>query len=510
MFLKEKLMALAASAAVTIAVPAVSGESLPEGYVQIEYAESTGSEHFDTGVCPDAQTRVVCDCQFIKGDAPQRCGAVDGTKLFMWGRESAYQGRYGSIFSTSWNDREDSGLAWDARRHVFDLASGSQKLDGKEYGTHKVAEQQAARSLYLFGTHYDGFAYMCSMRIYACQIYSGSDLIRDYVPAVDESRGLVGLYDRAEKKFWPPNQGTLLQRQPDGRRFSMPEGMTAIEYAQFPGGSYVDTGVTMLNRELRFVYEPTVYVDKASVIGQSVGSRYVHWSTWKNLYYWGLSDAESHSDTLAWSQARHEVVMDRTGDHAIIFDGQVLASGTPITSGNSGLWIGGRDTGKVFKGRVYSLKLLEHETGDCVLSLIPAMDKDGKVGFFDETYGRFLLPSSGTLSYVSKPFLWVRNDQKGFDGHSLLSAEGSFTLTPGTPFVVTAQRTSCKIADQRYVLDGWNLSIVHSDGTVSESSSEEETKSSCSVVASEGDRCLLTWRWKVKKCGLVILFGCSR
>ena len=87
-------------------------------------------------------------------------------------------------------------------------------------------------------------------------------------------------------------------------RHLLPQGTTAIEYVQFPGGVYVDTGVVMADHELRFTYEPTEYVDKASVIGQETGSKYVHWSVWNQKYYWGASNAESHAESPLWTQSR--------------------------------------------------------------------------------------------------------------------------------------------------------------------------------------------------------------
>ena len=35
--------------------------SLPSGYTRLEYIESTGTQYIDTGVVPDANTKVECD-----------------------------------------------------------------------------------------------------------------------------------------------------------------------------------------------------------------------------------------------------------------------------------------------------------------------------------------------------------------------------------------------------------------------------------------------------------------
>ena len=214
--------------------------SLPDGYTMVEYVESNGSQHLDTGVSPGAETRVVCDCLFTIADSPQRCGMIKGSALFVWGRESAYEGRYGSIVSTDWSQREDSKVAWDRSRHVFDLSNGAQKLDGNRYGTHSMTATDT-QSLWLFGTHYDSHSeeqYPCHMRLYACQIYEGQQLVRNYVPAVDEA-GDAGLYDLVAKTFVKSSFGSLVAPGSD----VLPAGYTALEYVESDGTQYLDTGV---------------------------------------------------------------------------------------------------------------------------------------------------------------------------------------------------------------------------------------------------------------------------
>lgn len=573
---------------------------LPQGYTAVEYVESDGTQYLDTGYKVSNQARVICDCQFTRTDVAQRNGLNGGSTVFLWGLESAFSLRFGSIVNKNWDAREDTGIAGDTARHTFDLRPGAQWFDDKRYGTNAYNDNSSA-TMWLFGGHEGSkMNYACSERIYSCQIYEGNGLKRNYVPVQDAS-GKAGLYDCVANTFVPASAGTLASGSPlvlggrpdtlfvtscpdvngsvapaygfheglaagrgfvcsapsvvtnvekgviatcvgyvvtaDGNtvaegsgasfdyvhpacvagavlvwrwrvRHLLPQGTTAIEYVQFPGGVYVDTGVVMADHELRFTYEPTEYVDKASVIGQETGSKYVHWSVWNQKYYWGLSNAESHAETPIWTQSRHSVVMDRAGDHAIVLDGQVLASGTPVTSNGKSLWIGGRDAGKLFKGRIYSLQLVERVTGELALSLVPAMDKNGVVGLFDEVSGRFLLPNASSLSYVPVPFAWIRNSPEEVDGHAALSAEGSIALTVGEPLHVTARRdyVYCKSTKRAYTPDAWGLRVVHADGTVTESSGTAATGGDCLIQVIDGDRCCLTWKWReTERRGMMVI-----
>lgn len=186
--------------------------ALPSGYTQLTYIESSGTQYINTGIVPKASTRVVCDFQFSSvpdyANATCECGwgSSGGAETFLFGAAKG-QPNFVAYVSSSWV-QSDTGVPLDAERHVFDLAKGSQKLDNTEFATDATLGNTATsgQTMYLFATHAEWVGgkgtYLCSMRIYSCKIYSGDTLIRDFVPARQDSDLVVGLYDSANNTFY--------------------------------------------------------------------------------------------------------------------------------------------------------------------------------------------------------------------------------------------------------------------------------------------------------------------
>ena len=177
----------------------------------VDYIDSDGLSHVDTGVVPTSRTRVVFDFQFMSAPSAAQfvlgwmgrannlpvftcCARADGGVMML---ESNV---YGNQSSSSYR----KALKCDTDRHVFDLASGSQKIDNVEYATDAFpgASSGEGHTLYLFAVHNEwGSGNLnAGCRFYGCKIYEGDELIRDYRPAIDQD-GFGGVYDVLTKNF---------------------------------------------------------------------------------------------------------------------------------------------------------------------------------------------------------------------------------------------------------------------------------------------------------------------
>ena len=184
--------------------PAVFGYKLPDSPGSIEFVNTDGRSYLDTGVEPGAGIRVVFTFQclrFENGSAGiQQCGyqaATNDKPVFLFGVEDTMRlrSRIGSDQgSGSGSEQQKIAGPADFRKHTFDLRSGSQKLDGEEFGTDTFGgvERGLGHTLWLFGCNnewsHDGesefarFYKCCTFRFYACDIYDGETLIRKYRP----------------------------------------------------------------------------------------------------------------------------------------------------------------------------------------------------------------------------------------------------------------------------------------------------------------------------------------
>lgn len=177
----------------------------------LEYIESTGTQYIDTGIIPKSTTRVVMKFKYntitrrqqhgwgSSGSAESFFMGIDGTNLeFISSVSNSYK-----VIST--------GISADSNIHIFDLKSGSQKLDGIEYGTENTIGNTAStgQTLYLFAQHVEWSSApndYCDCNMYYCQIYDGDKLVRDYIPTTD-SADVVCFYDEVTKTYYY-NKGT--------------------------------------------------------------------------------------------------------------------------------------------------------------------------------------------------------------------------------------------------------------------------------------------------------------
>ena len=183
-----------------IKIPRKGSGKLPEGYTELEYIQSSGTQYIDTGFKPNQDTRVVInvtDVSASSGTASLFGGrTTNGVSSFsMWAFSSVVRTDYGANVLQTTQPY--------ATVQSIDKNKNITILNGTEY-TQTYSTFQAGVSLTLFAVN-DGKIgvdnRMVSMCLYSCQIYDNGTLIRDYVPA-SSSSGTVGLYDTVNGVFY--------------------------------------------------------------------------------------------------------------------------------------------------------------------------------------------------------------------------------------------------------------------------------------------------------------------
>ncbi len=183
---------------------------LPDGYTELEYIESSGSQRIDTGFSPNPNTRVVIDAEILPTNttatdrylAAVYLGAGYWTMRLNTGLNS-YAARYpGASLTTVAHSGEIFA------RHTFDQNKNVVQIDDAAPVTFAATTWSSARTLPIFcyrggDTNYSGFIYA---KLYSCQIYDNDILVRNYVPCKNAS-GSIGLYDLVTASFFG-NKGT--------------------------------------------------------------------------------------------------------------------------------------------------------------------------------------------------------------------------------------------------------------------------------------------------------------
>ena len=178
---------------------------LPEGYTELEYIESSGTQWIDTGFKPNQDTQVLAEINYVNTSAAYNCafGSRDAVNVnqfwIMWASDyNFFQSRYGAQSLTV--------RAPLSSNNQINFNKNLVSVDGVQTEGDYL-DFQGNYSLYLFGCNATGvFTYPSSLQMSFCQVYDNGNLVRDFVPCKDPS-GNVGLYDLVGVQFYG-NSGT--------------------------------------------------------------------------------------------------------------------------------------------------------------------------------------------------------------------------------------------------------------------------------------------------------------
>ena len=174
--------------------------ALPIEYTQLEYIESSGAQYIDTGITGSVPLKVEATVKTGTGTKTTDSmimASYDGTNTTVplyWYKDSWYieVGKTGT--------QSSAGTLSDNTKYnvVFEATNARQRLavNGTDLIDITGSFTGSTKTLYLFGRNYNGSAtHCCSARIYALKMHQNGVLVRDFVPAMRNSDGEVGLYD---------------------------------------------------------------------------------------------------------------------------------------------------------------------------------------------------------------------------------------------------------------------------------------------------------------------------
>lgn len=172
---------------------------LPSGFTELSYIQSHGGQWINTGIKPDQNTRVIATCY----------GWDNGSSLFgaqeTWGSKSYSVGSATASYGISTTTNIKMPVT---TKYKVELNAGILYVNGSQIWVATTGQTfSLSYPMYLFANNEKNTTvYYSTVRIYSCMIYSGSTLVRDYVPALN-ANGEYGMYDRVYKQFYT-NAGT--------------------------------------------------------------------------------------------------------------------------------------------------------------------------------------------------------------------------------------------------------------------------------------------------------------
>ena len=189
---------------------------LPDGYTQLEYIQSTGTQYIDTGVVINSQNYVM----------KATLATDNGTDNVLFGVAYASNNLQGVTINTAGSFRYGNGPIQALSSPMTSGVVHSLELSWKQLSVDGVVQTTANDtswpssvpnySLYVFGRNGMGTAgFLKAMKLYAFQIYNDGSMIQDLVPAQRNSDGAIGMYDTVSGEFFEnKGEGEFIGGQP--------------------------------------------------------------------------------------------------------------------------------------------------------------------------------------------------------------------------------------------------------------------------------------------------------
>lgn len=179
---------------------------LPEGYTQLNYIQSTGTQYIDTGVVPS--TALIAEITFACESNGIAENAIFGSA---WSASGYFFMVYSGINGFRWHScggYTDAVVSDLTAKHIAICQTGKLTLDGVEY-TFSASGSDSTNAVRLFGvTSNEGYAGAANgiYKLYRCKMHNGNTVYRDFIPCKNVS-GVVGLFDIINNTFYT-NAGT--------------------------------------------------------------------------------------------------------------------------------------------------------------------------------------------------------------------------------------------------------------------------------------------------------------
>lgn len=458
-------------AANEISTMSAATASLPSGYVELEYIESTGTQYINTGFIPNQDTRAVLD---IESDE-----AIPECHVF---------GSRSGMSSDEFCVLIDAQLKWRTDYGTSQVTTNSAPRSGRilidknkattTIGT--VTLQNTAQTfsagcpMYLFAINTAGSTTtFASVKLHSSQIYDNGTLVRDFTPARRVSDSAVGLYDSVNGQFYANAGSGLFLAGPNVSNggVEVPDGYTQLEYVETDGQSYIDTGVPARgNYDVSCDFMFTGQTNLMTPFGscETTSSR-------AYIFVYNLKEGVWFYDQTTY---RGNTSMSVGTRYTVS-----IIAGCPYINGNKLLsvtqsWFVSQYTyyimsynskgspGNLTQGRIYAFSVTDGSGPKA--NMVPAKrDSDGAVGMYDTVRDTFI---QGTGALIAGPPVVVEIEDHLTYYPNSITATGTMEPTEGyqNQTVIVA---ACEFTDPGRTFTGWNT-LVDGTGTTYQPGSE--------------------------------------
>lgn len=173
-----------------------------DGFTQLEYIESDGTQWIDTGITPNDSTGVLLEASVPNASKENRLIGVKDSENFGFSI-GTYSGKMSFSFGSVISQKSDWNISNNTKFTAKLNYLGDRKATvntGSEY-TISTLSSGLSESMVLFGQYNNGISTSIS-RIYNCKISDDESLVRDLIPAIRNKDNATGMYDNVTGMFY--------------------------------------------------------------------------------------------------------------------------------------------------------------------------------------------------------------------------------------------------------------------------------------------------------------------
>lgn len=223
-------------------------KTVPAGYTKLEYIEATGTQWINTGVTGHARWEF--DVQFTNTTKRQLMGYFGNGDEY-WGCQP--DGKYG-LFSGS-----TIGVAGGRDTIVHDYMQNAATLWVQNQSMGVGGNTSLGSNQYQLFSIMGNAGYQCHAKLWRCKCIQNGSLIRDFIPAMRNSDGAIGLIDVVNNVFYG-NAGS-------GVFYC---NYTWLNYIESTGTQSISTGIApTADMEVEIAFTPTGGLTENCIFGSS-------------------------------------------------------------------------------------------------------------------------------------------------------------------------------------------------------------------------------------------------
>jgi hypothetical protein len=182
---------------------------LPSNFIPLQYIQSSGTQFINTNHLATENTRTIFDYEYLNTSAS--FAGLFGSDNYPTNYDMGYGVFLNGSTYSCYVSNHTTGGCWNQevgtwipnKRTLLDFTHSKLIVDNTVHNLKTTTFATSLVPIYLFSARRStGNAGTSAIRLYGCQIWEGTTLVRNFIPAKTREDQMVGLYDTVNHKFY--------------------------------------------------------------------------------------------------------------------------------------------------------------------------------------------------------------------------------------------------------------------------------------------------------------------